>query len=618
MAYGTPPDRRSKEIFSRRALLVGGAQVAGFGVLAGRLYQLQVLEGQYYAPLAENNRISIQLLPPVRGRILDRNGVVLANNEEQFALSIIPGLTENLSETLKHISEIVPLSEERQQELLAKAKKQGLNRAVIAADNLSFQQIAAINVLAPQLPGVETQTRYRRRYPAGRSMAHITGYTGEVSSHALDDDPILRLPGTKVGKIGAELGFEDQLRGKAGRRKFEVDARGRIIRDLDTRDAQAGGDLSLTIEAELQNRVMSRLLGERCSALVVLDVKDGAILSLGSAPTYEADRLSGRLTKKEWKNLSEGKDHPMFNRATRGLYPPGSTFKMVTALAALEAGTLNPKEKFRCSGRYTLADQTYKCWKRHGHGSVNLHRALRESCDTLFYEAANRTGISKIASMAYRLGLGQTYDCGLPLQKKGVVPTPDWKRFRLNASWLDGETVLAGIGQGFVSATPLQLAVMTARLATGREVVPCLVKESKKKREGFKKLKINPEHLSAVRAGMLASVYEPSGTAKSVQIAGANFSIAGKTGTSQVRANATKRKAGQSEWKLRDHALFVCFFPVDRPRYAIACVVEHGGSGGKTAAPLVREVIKDVVDYDRKSSALKRSRNTAKKARVEG
>jgi len=588
-------------------LLIGGGQVAGFGVLAGRLYQLQVLEGQYYAPLAENNRISIQLLPPVRGRILDRNGVLLAGNEQQFALSIIPALTGKLENTLKHLSEIVPLSKEKQLELIAKAKSQGANRALVAADNLTFRQIAAINVLAPQLPGVETQTTYRRRYPAGKSMAHITGYTGKVSSRALDDDPVLKLQGMKVGKIGAELGFDERLRGKAGRRKFEVDARGRIIRDLETRDAKAGADLRLTIESELQNSVMSRLSGERRSALVVLNVNDGAILALGSVPTFEADRLSGRLSKQEWKELSEGKDHPMFNRCTRGLYPPGSTFKMVTALAALEAGELDLKEKIRCTGRYDLADQSYNCWKRHGHGKVDLHRALRESCDTMFYEIANRTGISKIASMAHRLGLGQTFECGLPLQKKGVVPTPDWKRWRRNAGWLDGETVLAGIGQGYVSATPLQLAVMTARLATGREVVPCLIKEEKKQRTRFKSLELNKKHLNAVRAGMLASVYEPGGTGKRVQIAGANFSIAGKTGTSQVRANSTRRKSGQSEWEMRDHALFVCFFPVDRPRYAIACIVEHGGGGGSTAAPLVREVIKDVVDYDRKVSSIKRA-----------
>lgn len=593
---------RRQASFSRRALLTAAAQVGGFGLLAGRLYQLQVLEGQYYAPLAENNRISVQLLAPVRGRILDRNGSLLAGNEESFAVSVIPALTEDLADTLSQIAKIVPLSEDQQRLLVLEAKKQGHHRALVAARELTFRQIAALNVLAPQLPGVETQTTYRRRYPAGSAMAHITGYTGEVSRRALDDDPVLRLPGIKVGKVGVELGVEKQLRGGAGRRKFEVDARGRIIRNLETHDPLQGEDVRLTVDLELQRRVMSRLSGERRAALVVINVKDGALLSMASVPSYDVDRLSEPLTSEQWKALSGGKDQPMFNRAIRGLYPPGSTFKMVTALAALRAGVIKQKEKISCTGRYDLADQSYHCWKRHGHGRVDLHRALRESCDTVFYEIANRTGISKLAAAARELGLGQTYDCGLPLQKDGVIPTPDWKRWRFNASWLDGETVLAGIGQGFVAATPMQLAVMTARLATGRKVVPTILarqKDSARPSTNFEPLAFDAKHLKQVRRGMWASVYEQGGTGHRVQIAGANFEVAGKTGTSQVRANDSRRRPGQSEWERRDHALFVCYFPADRPRYAIACVVEHGGSGGKTAAPLVREVIKDVVDYDR-------------------
>lgn len=594
-----PDKRRDGAKFSRRALLVGGLQVAGVGALSARLYQLQVLEGQYYAPLADNNRFSVQVLAPVRGRIFDRNGVVLASNEERFAVSVIPALTKNLASTLRQLAKIVPMSAEHLKTLIATAKKQGMNRALIAAQDLTFRQIAAINVLAPQLPGVETQITYRRRYPLGKTMAHITGYTGKVAQRAMDDDPVLKLPGMKTGKIGIELGMEDRLRGKAGRRKFEVDARGRIIRNVETRDPVSGEDIHLTIDRDLQRQVMSRLSGERRAAMVIMDVNDGAVLSLGSVPSYDVDRLTGQLTKKEWQAIASGQDHPMFNRTIRGLYPPGSTFKMITALAALEAGTLQRKEKFNCKGRFDLADQSYNCWKRHGHGPVDLHRALRESCDIPFYELAQRTGISKISAMAQKFGLGQTYECGLPLQKKGVVPTPDWKRWRLNAGWLDGETILAGIGQGYVSATPLQLAVMTARLATGRNLIPCLVKPKDGQKPRFEPLDVKPEHLQWIRAGMLASVYEPGGTGKRVQIAGANFSIAGKTGTSQVRANSTRRRADQSEWELRDHALFVCYFPVDRPRYAISCIIEHGGSGGKAAAPLVREAIKDVVNFDR-------------------
>lgn len=608
MAFSGDASDRSRRSFSRRLVLAGVGQVAGFSLVAGRLYQLQVLDRQYYAPLADNNRMSIQILAPVRGRILDRNGLVLASNDEKFAVSVIPGLTEDLTATLEKISEIVPLSAKHRTELQDKAVKNGRNRALIIEDDLSFAQIAALNVLAPQLPGVETQTTYRRRYPAGKAMSHIVGYTGEVSKRALDDDPLLRLPGMKIGKEGVELGLEKRLRGEAGRRRFEVDARGRIIRDLETRDAVAGDDISLTIDADLQRQVISRLSGERRAALVVMNVKDGSLLSLASVPTFDADSVVTGMTTAQWKALTTGKDHPMFNRAISGLYPPGSTFKMITALAALEAGKLDINKQLTCKGRYELADQSYNCWKRHGHGTVNLHNALRESCDIWFYEAAHRTGISKIAVAARELGLGQTFDCGLPLQKTGVIPTPDWKRWRFNASWLDGETVLAGIGQGYVSATPLQLAVMTARLATGRRIEPNLILNRKQKQKSFKLLSFDPNHLAAVREGMLASVYESGGTGRRVQIAGSNFLIAGKTGTSQVLANDNRGTGEHYRWEEKDHALFVCYFPAKQPRYAIACVIEHGGSGGKTAAPLVREVIKDVVDYDQRVSQLRTPR----------
>lgn len=595
--------RKPNASFSRRAMLIGAGQVAGFGLLAGRLYQLQVLEGQYYAPLADNNRISIKVLAPVRGRILDRNGIVLAGNEEQFALTVVPALTPDLSRTLKQLSEIIPLSRQRREDLLAMASANSANRPLVISENIPFHDVAAINVLIPQLPGVETQITFRRHYPAGAAMAHITGYTGPVTERAMDDEPLLRLPGIQIGKIGVELGAEERLRGTAGRRKLEVDARGRIIRNLETRDAVAGQDLRLTIDSELQKKVMARLAGERRAALVAMQIDDGALLSVASIPSFDNNVIARRMTKRQWRQLSESDDQPMFNRAIRGLYPPGSTFKMVTALAALDTGAVDLNTKVACDGSYTLADQTYQCWKRHGHGSVDLHRALRESCDCYFYELASRCGVSALASVAQRLGFGTVFDCGLPLQKKGVVPTPDWKRWRLNASWLDGETVLAGIGQGYVSTTPLQLAVMTARLASGRQVVPCLLSAKEPSLKRFQDLEFQPKHLQAVRRGMLAAVYEAGGTGHRVQIAGANFSIAGKTGTSQVQSKATRRKSGAAGWAQRDHALFVCFFPVDQPRYAVACVVEHGGSGGKTAAPLVREVIKDIVDYDRQVSA---------------
>jgi penicillin-binding protein 2 len=596
-------DHQRSASFTRRSLLISSLQVAGFGVLAGRLFQLQVLEGQYYAPLAENNRVDVQFTAPIRGRIFDRKGVLLAGNEEAFALTVIPVLTGDLSRTLNEISRIVPMTAEEIASVLEKEEKSAYRQLVIDKP-LSFEQVAALNVLAPQLPGVECKTTYQRRYFKGRDFSHVVGYMGRVAEHALDDDPALRLPGMRIGKIGIELGCEEKLRGKPGRRRYEVDARGRIIRDLETRDAVQGEDIRLTIDAELQSRVMSRLSGERRAALVVMNVENGDVLSLASVPSYDSDAIARSMSQEDWKELSKAKDQPLFNRAIRGLYPPGSTLKMVTALAALEKGVIDLKEKINCSGEYQLAEQTYRCWKHHGHGRVDLHQALRESCDCYFYEAATRCGIKALSQTAEAFGLGATFDCGLPLQKKGVVPTPDWKRWAFNASWLDGETVLTGIGQGYVSATPLQLAVMTARLATGRPIAPRLVRDQGRDAARAPGLKFKEIHLSAVREAMLASVYEPGGTGHRVQIAGANFAIAGKTGTSQVRRNQDRLSNASLPWEQRDHALFTCYFPFDRPRYSVTCVVEHGGSGGKTAAPLVRDVIKDIVDYDRTAGAV--------------
>lgn len=594
-------DPRRTASFTRRSLLISGCQVAGFGLLAGRLFQLQVLEGHYYAPLAENNRVTVQFSAPVRGRIFDRKGKLLAGNEESFVLTVVPSLTGDLKRALGEISTIVPLSDHRLNEILAEAKTSSY-RPIVVDEGLLFEQVAALNVLAPQLPGFDCQTLYQRRYMEGQSFAHVIGYTGKVARHALDDDPAMRLPGVRIGKIGIEKGCEEKLRGKPGRRKFEVDARGRIVRELESQDAIAGQDIYLTLDKGLQARVMSRLAGERRASIVVINVENGDLLALGSVPSFDANQIAGSMTAEEWKRLSEAKDQPLFNRAIRGLYPPGSTFKMVTALAALDAGLITLDDEITCKGEFSLPDQTYRCWKHHGHGAVNLHRALRESCDTYFYDVALRCGVQRIAKAAHALGLGQDYDCGLPLQKKGVVPTPDWKRWAFNASWLDGETVLTGIGQGYVSSTPLQLAVMTARLASGREIVPCAavpLDEAGQTRSKAKPLAFKAAHLKAIRDAMLASVYEEGGTGQRVQIAGANFSIAGKTGTSQVRRKRDDIANANLPWEDRDHALFVCYFPADRPRYGVTCVVEHGGSGGKTAAPLVREVIKDIVDYDR-------------------
>lgn len=592
-------DKRSTRVFTRRAILLGVAQVAGFGALGSRLYQLQVMEGRRYAPLAEDNRINLQVLAPRRGRILDRAGRVLAANEESFRIIVYPSLTADLGSTLKLVSRIVPLAAEEQERLIAKAKSQGRHAQLVVAEDLSFEQVASLNLLAPQLPGVQTDTAYRRKYFGGMTMGHLAGYVGSVERHALDEDMVLRLPDMKTGKSGIERGMETELRGAGGTRKFEVDARGRIVRNLEETDPVAGQDVVITVDSWLQARVHQRLAREGRAALVVLDIASGEVAAMASTPAYDPAVIMDGVSEAAWHELSTGENQPLLNRAISGLYPPGSTFKMVTALAGLEAGVMSLRETVDCGGSYGLADQTYRCWKRGGHGRCDMHRALRESCDVYFYEIANRVGIERLATMARRLGFGQIFPSGLALQKAGVVPDSEWKRAQYGKNWLGGETILTGIGQGYMLATPLQLAVMAARLASGVAVEPTLVRRDAASGPAhFAPLEVGQTGLDAVRRGMFAAVNEAGGTGGNVGLGAGRPLIAGKTGTSQVSRATSDNAAGDVPWEQRDHALFVAYFPADAPRYAISTVVEHGGGGGATAAPLVRDVIGYILDDD--------------------
>ncbi|MDX2308285.1 MAG: penicillin-binding protein 2 [Hyphomicrobium sp.] len=587
--------------FTRRALVVGALQAGALGLLAARLYQLQVLEGRRYAPLAEDNRISQRGVMPRRGRIVDRAGVVLAANDEMYRVSILSASDSELKETLARLAAIVPLSEQEIATTLAKARTTQRNEPLIVAGNLSFDQVAAIGLHAASLPGVETDVDLRRRYFHGRETGHVTGYVGSVERHAMDDEAFLRMPGARVGKAGVELGMDKDLRGKCGSRKFEVDARGHIVRHLDEIDPVEGRDVMLTIDAGLQSRVLDRLAGIPRGAVVAIDVTNGEVVLMASVPAFDPNDLTINFEPDVWKKLQAEPHKPLLNRAIGGQYPPGSTFKMVTALAALEAGTASLRERVTCDGSFEYKDSTFRCWNRGGHGAMDLTDALRESCDVYFYELARRTGIDRIAAMARRLGLGQTYAAGIGQQKRGIVPDPGWKRAALGKAWLGGETILAGIGQGFVLTTPLQLAVMTARLATGRAVVPTLVRRPDDARPAlpvFPPLAVKSEWLDAVRSAMVGVVNDAGGTGGNAAISDSAVVIAGKTGTSQVRSTGGDRGAGGDAFELRDHALFVSYFPADKPRYAIAAVIEHGGGGGATAAPIVRDVIETLIDFD--------------------
>lgn len=499
--------KRQRRRFTRRALMLGAGQVGLFGLLGWRLHRLQVEEAPKYALLAEENRINVQLLAPARGAIVDRFGRAVAGNLDTYRVLLIPDLTRSVSQSLERLETVIPVDPVTRARAIRLARRQSTYIPIVIANNLTWQQFAQINVLAPQLPGIQTDILPVRRYYNGTAMAHIVGYVGAAGKNEINDDPVARLPGFRIGKSGVERGFEGQLRGTAGNVKFEVDAHGRAIRKLDRYDSEDGKELVLTIDEELQEKTMERLSGERRASVVALDVRNGEVIVMVSTPSYDPNALVDRLSADGWRQIARAADDPLTNKAVRGQYPPGSTFKMITALAGLEAGVIDTDTTFHCWGGYSYHNVHFGCWRKGGHRAVKLHKAIQQSCDVYFYTVAEKIGISKLSAMGRRLGLGQTHDFGMPLQKPGVMPTPDWKRATLGEPWYGGETIIAGIGQGYVLATPLQLAVMTARIASGNNVVPRIRRLDPDEADAPPgPLGIPEEHLAAVRKGDRKSV----------------------------------------------------------------------------------------------------------------
>ena len=594
--FATDPEKPDvRQAFTRRALLLGVGQVGIFGALGARLYNLQITEGNRYALLADENRISVEVLAPQRGRILDRDGEVLAANIEGYRAVVVPAIARDLRAVLQRYARIEPLSFDDIERIVQRSRRQSPNIAIVVTADLSWERLAEINLNAPLLPGVRTEPAGRRQYFHGSAFGHVVGYVGAVERVAMNDDPMRRLPGIRVGRAGVERGLDDDLRGKAGSITTEVDARGRVVRIIDQVEPRAGRDVSLTVATDLQTRVMTRIAGFRRASTVVIGVQTGEVVAMASSPGFDPNAVVNGSDSPDWAKLQTGADDPLNNRAVRGLYPPGSTFKMVTALAAMEAGKVDAKEQLPCSGVFEYYGQRYRCWRRSGHDSCDLHKALRESCDCYFYELARRAGIEAIAATARKLGLGVLHNAGITEAKPGLIPDHDWKRGRFGRGWLGGETILAGIGQGYVLATPLQLAVMTARLASGLDITPTLVR-----REAPQQLPLSfgLAGLRAIRRGMTAVVNEDGGTGSHASGEAGGDLMAGKTGTSQVSPLSRDSVQADIPWDRRDHALFVGYAPVSAPRYAIATVVEHGGGGGAVAAPLSRAVMDLVMDHD--------------------
>ena len=576
--------------FTRRALFMGGAMAAMVAVLGARMRYLGVEQADQFRLLAEENRVNIRLIPPNRGLIQDRNGKLIAGNEQNYRVVITREDAGDVETVLNRLSHIIPMTAEDRADILKEVARNSPFVPITVADRLDWETFSEIAVNGPALPGVTPEVGLSRVYPRDRDFAHVVGYVGPVSERDLEGlenpDPLLRIPKFQIGKIGVERWMEDVLRGHAGTKRIEVNAVGRVMREIDRQEGDPGDDIRLTIDADVQNFVQARL-GEESAACVVMDVTNGDIIAITSAPSFDPNLFVRGISQADYSSLMEHDHRPLANKTVQGAYPPGSTFKMVTALAALEAGAITPETTVRCPGYLEFGNRRFHCWKRGGHGGVNLERSLMESCDVYYYDIAQRVGIDKIAEMGRRLGLGIRHDLPMSAITEGNMPDKAWKMDRHKQEWRVGDTINASIGQGYVLASPLQLAVMTARVATGMAVHPRLIRSIDGKEVEIapaEPLGLSDAQLKSVRRGMFAVMNGKAGTARGSRIADETMLMCGKTGTSQVRnISAAERASGvvsndQLPWNRRDHALFVGYAPADNPRYAVSVVVEHGGA----------------------------------------
>lgn len=589
--------------FTRRALFLGFMQWGILGILVSRLGWLQLSEGQRYKTLADKNRINIKLLPPSRGLILDRQGRALALNSQNFRAILIPEQTEDMKASLRQLKSLISLSDDEIKETLERASKSAKFLKVEIKDNLSWEDVATIEVNLPDLPGISIDVGEVRNYPDGIPMAHLLGYVGAVSKNELEDDPLLSLPGFKVGKTAIEKRYDSDLRGFAGASEVEVNVLGREVRELQNKPPIKGKALVLSVDSSLQNFTQARLAMERSASAIVMNAKTGAVYALASHPSFDPNIFARGIPSDLWEELLSDPSYPLTNKAVAGQYPPGSTFKMVTAMAGLEAGKISEHTREYCPGFFNFGDARFHCWRKEGHGSVNVVRALAESCDTFFYSVANDIGIDRIAEMGRKLGLGSKLGFELGEERPGLMPDKAWKKGEYGQAWHPGETIVAAIGQGYVQATPLQLAVMTARLVNGgvavkpwlagmlgTETVPPSV---------WPDLGLKKENLALILQGMYEVVNTPRGTALGSRIATEGQEMGGKTGTAQVRRiTRAQRDAGVKNedlpWKDRHHALFVGYAPVQDPTYVCSVVVEHGVGGSKAAAPMAKDILVEV------------------------
>jgi penicillin-binding protein 2 len=593
--------------FTRRALVLGGAQGVLAAGLAARMAWISVHENERWKLQSESNRVQMRLIPPRRGWIVDRTGHPIAINRSDFRVDLIPDRLSDPDRILAELSRLLELPADEIERIKEELGRAAGYQPVPVAENLPFEKYAAVTVRLPELPGVAPLRSFSRFYPDGAAVAHLVGYVGTPNQEEYKKEnklPLLITPGFKIGKEGLEKTMEQRLRGKPGAQRVEVTAGGTLVRELSTLQDVSGGPLPLTVDAGLQTYA-ARRLGEESGSVVVLDCLTGDILCLASMPAYDPNNFTDGISQNEWKMLSQDERKPLLNKALNGLYPPGSTFKPMVAMALLQAG-IDPKARINCPGGYQLGNRFFRCLGRHG--GMNMHTAIAKSCNTYFYAMGRRAGIDVISAMGKRLGFGQKFDLPVVSQNYGTMPSAPWKKARYEKSrklverpdWTESDTLNTSIGQGFVIVNPLQLAVMAGRIASGLDIQPRILRT---RHPAPQPLPFSREHFDTVRGGMW-EVVNGAGTAGRSRLEVPGVEMGGKTGTAQVRRITGSQRGQSGAWKYRDHGLFVCFAPTANPRYACSVVIEHGMGGSRAAAPVAKDVLTYLFDKERAMASL--------------
>jgi penicillin-binding protein 2 len=582
--------------FSRRMMLLGGAQALFGGALVARLGYLAVAQNEHYQLLSESNRVQLIIVPPRRGWIVDRNNKPVAINRSDFRVDIIPDQLERPTQTLRLLTQLLKLTPDDVDRIIKELREAHGYRPVQVAENVPYDQYAAVTVRLPELPGVQPMRGFSRFYPAGPAVAHLVGYVGSASAkdYEKDKNPLLITPGFKIGKEGLERTLENRLRGQPGGQRVELTARGKLVRELEPKPDRSGQTVKLTIDAGLQE-FAARRMGDQSGALVAMDVTNGDMLAFVSMPAYDPNSFSDGIGRTEWRMLSQDDHIPLLNKVAQGLYPSGSTIKPAMALAFLQQG-IDPARRVHCPGGLRIGNRYFRCDAVHG--SMDMHSAIERSCNTYFWATGLITDPQKTTEMVQYLGYGERFDLPIPTQRFGTMPNPAWLKKKYNREWQGYDSANTSIGQGYVLVNPMQLAVMPARLASGKLLQPRLLMT---RGEPAPSLDVDPEHLEIIRKAM-AAVVNGSGTAVASKLPLDGIQMAGKTGTAQVFRLG--ERGHQSNWALRDHALFIAFAPADTPRFAIGCLIEHGGFGASAAAPIVRDTMTYLFDQQKAMDAL--------------